>query len=69
MSLDTLRALAQQALAAKAAGQTTLQVDPQLLAEAKREVLPEGSYPDDLADVPIFIDATGLLTVGGVSLY
>lgn len=67
--LDTLRAVAKQALLAKEAGQTSLHIDPDELALAKQGVVPEGAYPEDLADVPIFLDATGLLTIGGVSLY
>lgn len=66
---EALRAVAKQALAAKTAGRTTLPLDPDLLALAKQGVVSEGTYPADLANVPIFLDSTGLLTVGGVSLY
>lgn len=67
--LDALREIVARAEAAHAAGQHTLAVPPELLALAKQAVQPEGSYPADLAGVPIFLDAQGLLTIDAVSLY
>ncbi len=67
--IDALRALTAQALEAKSAGHSSLQVDPARLALAKTAVLPESTNPPELANIPIFLDASGLLTIAGVSVF
>lgn len=66
--VEALRALTAQAQAAQEEGQATLRVDPALLALAKTAVLPETANPPEFADIPIFLDASGVLTIGSVSL-
>ncbi len=67
--VEALRTLTEQAQAAQQGGVSTLEVDADVLALAKSAVLPENSNPPEFAGVPIFLDASGLLVIAGVSLY
>ena len=67
--LDALRALTAQAMAAGNAGHSALKVDAEALQLAKSAVVPESRNPPELADLPIFLDGSGVLTIAGVSLY
>lgn len=64
-----LHTLTEQAQAAQRDGLSSLQVDAALLALAKTAVLPETTNPPELAGIPIFLDASGLLVIAGVSLF
>jgi hypothetical protein len=67
--VDALRALTQKAIAVQKKGASSLQVDGATLALAKTAVLPESTNPPEFADIPIFLDGSGVLTIAGVSIY